>query len=473
MEKLIKSLNEMNESISKIPDDHKIVVDVLKKNYPDSPLLRTKVAKRALFNIWESVIEKAAKPKDIGSISRIWIRLYQALDPIIKALYPNENTSEGVFVQFRKPIRKRYGDKSQIYIKSTHLLGVSRERALERREENQNRVAAKGMQRKNLPTYYDDEIYSVIDKCINSSNPHDRIIAVMLCTGSRYIEVLKVSTYTTNGNQSDYIKIKGIAKDRSGAGYENKIVIRPLIHINSNQVIEAVEYIRSTLKIKEFITELKNENPKIDNEQINYKITGKYNSSTNKRLKVYFKQPGTTTHRMRYIASRLAYLLFGESAVENTWIQAYLGHQSGEVSRTYQNINVRLRANDSKVDADEVLPKISKLDYQVEQNKKERQKLEKKIQDVEAAVKATPIRAAVSAGTSRLFRGSSEARYPELINPGTKVADKLELLTQLAKRYKEDNVPFPAYAVIKRDYKYGSETVSKFLQAVKSGQIKI
>ena len=72
-----------------------------------------------------------------------------------------------------------------------------------------------------------------------------------------------------------------------------------------------------------------------------------------------------------------------------------------------------------------------------------------------------------------MFRGNSEARFPELINPGTKAADKIELLTNLAKKYKEAKIPFPAYAVLKRDYKYGSATVTEFLKKIRSGEIKI
>jgi hypothetical protein len=470
MEKLIKALQEMNKQ--DIGKDNKVVLDVLKKAYPDNELLRTKVPKRALFNIWESVIQKAAKPKDASSISRIWIRLYQALDPVIKALYPNENTSEGVFVAFRKPIRKKYGDASQVYIKSTHLMGVSRERALQRREEAQNKADAKASNRKNLPLYYDDEIYSVIDKCINSTNPHDRIIAVQLCTGSRYIEVLKVSTYTAH-DEPDWIRIKGIAKDRGSHNYANKVVIRPLIHSNSSQIIAAVKYIRESLKINEYIADLKKENAKIDNEQINSKITSKYNSSTNKRLKTYFKQPGTTTHRLRYLASRLAYLLYGQNSVENLFIQTFLGHIEGTVSRRYQSVNVRLRANESKVDADEVLPRLSKLNYQIEEEQKARGKLQKSIREIEATVKATPVRAAVTSGTSRIFRGSTEARYSQYINPNVKSLDKIDILTNLAKQYKKDRIAFPAYAVLKRDYKYGSATVTEFLKKIRSGEIKI
>ena len=62
------------------------------------------------------------------------------------------------------------------------------------------------MTRKQQTPYFDDEIYKIIDENINSANPLEQVVAVMLATGSRFIEVIQVSEYKKS-QQPNYITI--------------------------------------------------------------------------------------------------------------------------------------------------------------------------------------------------------------------------------------------------------------------------
>ena len=413
--------------------------EILGEEYPTYSGIQS--SKALLMKIWKDIIANAARGRE-GGISRTWIRLFEAVDKVIKALFQNENTMENVCTEFRKVIRQKYGDNDQIYIKSTHILGVSRERAIERRENYQNKVAEKGLNRRNLTPIYDDEIYAAIDAGINSSDPLEKTIAVMLNTGSRSIEVMKVSTYSEVKDNSSFINIKGIAKDRSKKGYENKVILRPLINLNADEVINAVEYIRKHL----------------DLEGTNDEISQRYNQTLNKRMKKLFaNHPELTAHKCRYIAGQMAFLLYGKGGTENTYLQQYLGHEDSSTTRTYQSINVKLR-HEVEI-PDDIKLKISKLIHDDEKNIQDHKEIQSAINEIKA---------------KKIKIKQSNVPYPEYINPKTHLGDaqKIQNLTLLMKTAKKDGIIYNQKQ-LKKLYGYGSNILSLFWQLIKTGKIVI
>lgn len=448
MEKFIKVVNKISKTNwKKIESEAKkskgksaTLNEILGENYEEHSGIQN--TKNILMAIWKDIIKNASQGREVSGITRIWLRLYEALDKVIKQLFMNENTSENVFVQFRKPIRDKYGDTSQIYIKSTHILGVSRERALERREEYQNKVAEKGLNRRNQNAIYDDEIYSAIDAGINSSDPLEKAIAVMLNTGSRSIEVLKVSTYSEVTYNPLFIHVKGIAKDRSKKGYDKKVIIRPLINLSSDQVINAVNYIRENLNV----------------EGDNNAISSRYNQTMNKRMKKLFpSHPELTAHKCRYIAGQMAYLLYGNNGVENSYIQQFLGHEDGATSRTYQSINVKLR-HQVEIPNDIQL-KLSKITIDDENNFIEHKELKEAINQIKVK-------------KIKIIRPNIE--FPEFINPRSHLGDvqKLKILTSLMKKAKSEQIILGQIDLKKR-YGYGSSILTLFWKLIKNGNIII
>ena len=452
MDKFIKVINKILKiNWEKITDEAKInkgksgtLNKILGEEYKEYSTIQN--TKNLLLKIWIDIIDNALKEKETNKIIKNWIKLYKILDRVIKTLYQNENTSQNVFTLFRKPIRQKYGDNSQIYIQSTYVLGIGQERALERREEYQNKVDEKGLNRQSLPPIYDDEIYSAIDIGFHSSDPLETVIAIMLNTGSRSIEVLKVSTYSEVKDNPLQIHIKGIAKDRTGKGYENKEIVRPLINLNAQQIIEAVKYIRENLNLK----------------GTNEAISSRYSQTMNKRMKKLFPtHPELTVHKCRYISAQMAYLLFGNNGVENTYIQQYLGHEDSSTSRTYQSINIKLRQRpDNITPTFEGMPNSTISDsLQTAPNISEHDKIKEAINQIKAG-KIKVIKPTIA--------------YPQFINPRSHLGDvqKIKLLTSLMKKAKEDGVVLNQ-ANLKKNYKYGSSILSLFWKLMRDGQIII
>lgn len=397
---------------------------IIAAQYPD--VLLDSSSKKILLKIYNDIISKAQQPRE-GGISRQWIALLETVDRVVKLLYTNEGSMEKVLTEFRRPLKVKYGINSEIYKQSIYKTGISRARSIQKRQEYQDKVSAKNIRRSELQPFYDDEIYRVIDDMAASPNSLNNVIAVLLATGSRFIEVLKVSQYSET-DKANYIKIKGIAKDRNDAGYENKIVIRPLNRLNSKQVIELVQKIRAELNL----------------EGENRNISDRYNTQANRIVKNLFEGRPITLHKLRYISSNLAYLTYGKGAVENTYIQQYLGHTSGDTTRTYQSINVKLRnAPKTNIEAE---AKISELIDDQKRNQAEHKELREQINNF-----------------------NRDRIYTEYINPKHRLSEeqKLEKLRALWDRARRDNVNL-TYAMLKRDYHYGTRIISVFKNTLRA-----
>jgi integrase len=269
------------------------------------------------------------------------------------------------------------------------MTGISKERSIEKKKAYAAKIADLNMKRASLPAFYSDEIYKAIEMNANSSNALNNAIAVLLATGSRFIEVLKVSEYSIVDERT--IKVHGVAKNEE----KDFTVTRPLNGLTAVQVVDLVGRIRSVLNLT----------------GSNAEITDRYHSQASRLADGLFKDRKITLHKLRYIASNLAYLTYGNGAVENTWVQKYLGHASGDTTKTYQCINVALR---NPVDE---APAV------VVQN----------------------------------------VKYPEFINPKhrTTKEKKIELLTALHERAHNDGVKL-TYSMLKKDYRFGSSTIDAF-----------
>jgi len=434
----------------------KTLRSILAAYYPNDPNALLRPSKKALLSLLTKVVEGAAGQRE-GKITRQWMAMYKELDKLIKTLYPNESTSEVVFTEFRKPIRAKYGDNSEIYKQAVYTLGVSRERSIQRKEEYKAKVAQKGMTRRQQTPYFDDEIYKIIDENISSANPLEQVVAVMLATGSRFIEVMKVSEYKKSQQHVNrdlhYITIKGIAKDKANAGYENKIVVRPLIRVNNSDIIKAVKSLRD----------------KLDLSGDNTKISDRYNSQLNKIVRRIFGRDDTTSHKLRYISSNLAYLLYGEGSTENVFVQNYLGHESGETSRTYQSINVKLRGKSgfTQDTPQQYEAKISALESDMKNNFEDHTQIRNEVRQVEARTRQ-PV--------NRVVNIDIDVQYPQYINPNQRgelaEANRIQLLTELYRRARSDGIVI-TYRDLKSKYKYGSKTLTEFNRMVRNGQIQI
>lgn len=346
MSRLIKTLNSVSETKNPNTADY---INALKDNFPN----QTKQGINLLKSVWDEVIRIAPL-----KYSRNWNRLFEALDKALKNIYPNENTMEKNLSAFRKPLRHERFDK-EIYKNSIYKMGITRERSIQKKEEYKNKVKVRNAGRKDLPVIYVEDILELINKLIQSSNVYDLVLAVELATGSRSIEVLSVSQYERTPDSSE-IKVIGLAKDKGNNNLQNVHLIRNLNGLNSKQVIDAVAKIRNELKF---------------NNLTNQEISDKSNKILNRKFKKLMVEVlpknkeyarKLTAHKTRYIAGNVSYLLYGEprDIPYESYLQEQYGHLSGESTKSYLGINIKMRKKSLKVD-DELIKKVEELDLKV------------------------------------------------------------------------------------------------------------
>ena len=309
--------------------DNRLVRMALKIVYGKENIPANKSLKNIILELWNDVVYEGSYP------NKKWDELFKKTDTFIKALYSNENTSEKIFTLLRKPIKEMYGDTSEIYKKSVYDMGISQARSLQKKKEYQEKVATTGMQRTELTEYKTEDIYRLIDENIKALTPLKRVFAVMLATGSRFIEVL-TSDFSKVKGEPLKIKINNLAKG-------NKSIVRPLIRINSTKVINAIKSIR--------------ENLDLSGDRVS--ISDRYNSQTNKLLKQI--DPALKTHTLRKLAGNIAYQLYGNNANPTIWIASYFGHSNPSTTLTYENVNVAKDENE-----------VQTVDYPQFLNKKKR-----------------------------------------------------------------------------------------------------
>ena len=334
MDKFIQLLNSADEDVIQQEIEGKKIKNsptfnqAIKAAYPEVKNLSTKAM---LLQIWKKVIAGAAMPRE-GTISRIFIKLYKALDRVIKILYENENTMESVCTEFRKPVRSKYGDKSEVYKQSVYNMGVSQERSQQRKEEYSAKVKARNASRAELQPIYVEDIINVIQKLKVSNDPYEKSLALLLATGSRSIELFKVSKYYET-NDPNIITVKGIAKDKGQRGYDKVVIQRPLVGLTGDEVIEYVHEVREDLDLKG------------TNAQISAKTNTPLNKAFTEWVGSLVDDKKMTSHKTRYIYGNCAYLLYGKpkKIPYESFIQEILGHASGESTKSYLGINVQMK----------------------------------------------------------------------------------------------------------------------------------
>ena len=248
----------------------------------------------------------------------------------------------------RKPLKDAKWDQ-EIYKQSIVLMGMNLNESKEIAKKYKEDVEFRNINRGSKPPIYVEDIFSLLDELINSQNAYDLTLAVELATGSRSIEVFKVSQYSVITNYPEQILIKGIAKDKSGNKLENVILTRNLVHLNSKQIIDAIEKIRSLINVT-------GDNKKISqrtNKHLNAKfkeyvipLIEKNAAPEQKQTEDYMNYIDSfTSHKTRYIYGNTSYLIYAKpkNIPLETYIQKQLGHQTGDATRSYLGVNIRFK----------------------------------------------------------------------------------------------------------------------------------
>jgi integrase len=244
--------------------------------------------------------------------------LFTKLAELVKILFSKENTQQTIYAKLNNVLRRLYGDESKIYIKGRQILGLGAKRNRERiiqyntNVENKNLDLDKSEYKFNI-----NQLQRICEDLDRSAHSYDHIILVMLNTGSRMIEVLKISKYVS----VDKNKMLSILDAAKGSA-DRKIIPNCISPV---RVVELVDNIRNTL-----------------HDQLNGKTNVEINNSLNKvinqRIEYIFQNKDMSSHILRRISAEWNYNMYGGNSVKVSYIKKYLGHLNVSSTLPYMNI---------------------------------------------------------------------------------------------------------------------------------------
>ncbi len=181
-----------------------------------------------------------------------------------------------------------------------------------------------------------DEILDLINYFRSSSNVKDKILMLIMTTGRRLVDVLKVTPIPKEDKKNkDNIIITKISKNENN---KHQVVpfSCPLLIISHEEMVQSWEFVRDSV----------GDDIKLDNKKLTNLWNGKVNRSLKKSLPTRMKQnkQGTeqsfTSHLLRKIYANLAFKLIGSGKkVQHVFLTKVLGHKAGSTSyENYSNL---------------------------------------------------------------------------------------------------------------------------------------
>ncbi len=244
--------------------------------------------------------------------------LFTKLAELVKLLFSKENTQQTIFAKLNNVLRSLYGDESKIYIKGRQILGLGKERNKQRIEEYNAKVENKNLDLDKTEYKFNiNQLQRICEDLDRSAHSYDHIILVMLNTGSRMIEVIKISKYVS----VDKNKMLSILDAAKGSA-DRKIIPNCISPV---RVVELVDNIRNTL-----------------HDQLNGKTNVEINNSLNKvinqRIEYIFQNKDMSSHILRRVAAEWNHITYGKNSVRTAYVKKFLGHVNISSTMPYLNI---------------------------------------------------------------------------------------------------------------------------------------
>ncbi len=317
----------------------------VKKDFPEVEYGKTKNYFRK-FIPW--AVEKIPKTK----LEKALI----AINNCYAVLYPNLRTLDSILTKdVRGVLSKFYGKGSKEHMMSKKLVKISYKDKANLIAENIERV------RENIadsPEYNSEIVLSAIKDGILSNDPFERIMSLLLASGSRPIELIERANYFPSPQDGpNWVFQDYVAKRQT----DEIGVTKPIIYFTADQFIEHLKKIRTDLhkKYKTF-TDKKGE--------LTSTITGPLNRAAKSVLRY---QDKATPKTARSIYGELSYDLyesttkrFGPSPQRPVWKNEVFGHAKDNIHTAENYTTVKLRTN--KALPEEIAIKQEILEKKVE-----------------------------------------------------------------------------------------------------------
>ena len=175
------------------------------------------------------------------------------------------------------------------------------------------------------------KIYEKIQELIQSDNVYDRALSLMLCLGTRPIELFSKNTFTKIKGRDSWIKVGNLAKKREG---QKSFTERPVLFFSVKFILKEVGKFRAHFEGKIVINS-------------NGRLASDKNASLNQRALIHFPWISKIYQKssaLRKVYASLAYKNFADKSKQNfnTFISRILGHDDLDLSTSfsYSYLNV-------------------------------------------------------------------------------------------------------------------------------------
>ena len=291
---------------------------------------------------------------------------FDNITKIINITYPVIKTKQKIFSDFRKILIQKFGENSKVHRTSKKNLSITFDEYKTVEKQSKEKVVEANTEKKKFNR---EQVLQIIQEIKNSTDYIDAIILVCIATGSRLIEVLRISDYNEVVGNPNRVMISGLAKG-SGKSREtnlNKDVDRPILVITYKELNDAVQLIRKNVREQTDKLGLNNQ-----------ELSKKYNEIVNRRVKKL--KLASTSYDLRKIYANLSYELIADQSkiTKNRWIQLILGHNDINTSLHYNNVS--LTSSEQSVDAQ--LDDILKVTVKQDNMSKDHEVIEKRVEDV-------------------------------------------------------------------------------------------
>lgn len=248
------------------------------------------------------------------------------IEKIFRTYYTNLGTLDSKMSTYcRSVISRRFGQDSDMHILAKDIVKISYSEKGELLKKQRDSLIEKN---KEVPTFTEEDVLKIVS-LVDSENKFQKMIALLIASGSRPSEISHFSEYEAFGD--NYVIQRGITKSKS-----LKEVTKPIIYMSAHKFVSEITILRSKFKG----LKLKNEhnegaNPQIVsgcNKEIN-KIIGKFSCSTLREIYAHFS----------YLKFKDDRSVFKEGVSQLLWSNKVLGHSIGDFSITvhYNTINVK------------------------------------------------------------------------------------------------------------------------------------
>lgn len=406
-----------------------ILEELIKTYFPDVEY--NKATANMMRAAFISAVGKTPLEKNKESILKLYLRIFELLQPLVEAFYVNRASLATIMTSWRKPLKAMYGDKSEIYAESIYKLGITREESVKMKTDYKKSVRKSVRESDKAPKFTLEEVYDAIDKTAESENPIDNIIAVQLACGSRLIEVIKISDFVAVEDPT-IIQIEKVAKDK-GDDVEDRVFLRPVIRISADKVVEMIEKIRGLHNFQQMA---------------NSAATSKVVSAVNKKIKEFFKQD-ITSHKCRYLYASVAWQLYGKGVPQAEYIRALYGHRSADTTLVYLQYSVDVPGFQLPED---LLVKVDELKIDTANIKKEQIVLKGDVQNIKKNM-----------NRDIAERSMIPLRFPELANPKRlrlSAAAKLQMLRELDRSFNDGGSRMTQKDA--KRYGFGSDIIQEY-----------